>query len=91
MPSATSGLAQSIYNTADARITGGELELRLAPAAGLELSANLGLTDAYFQVYKGAALLAVLSAQLLLRRLATEEVRRRQEAEQLHAEARGYA
>jgi ribose transport system permease protein len=52
---------------------------------------NLGLTDAYYQVYKGAALLAVLSAQLLLRRLATEEVRRRQEAEQLHAEARGYA
>jgi hypothetical protein len=52
---------------------------------------NLGLTDAYYQVYKGAALLAVLSAQLLLRRLATQEVRRRQEAEQLLAEARGYA
>jgi ribose/xylose/arabinose/galactoside ABC-type transport system permease subunit len=48
---------------------------------------NLGLTDAYYQVYKGAALLAVLSAQLLLRRLAAEEVRRRQEAEQLLAEA----
>jgi ribose/xylose/arabinose/galactoside ABC-type transport system permease subunit len=52
---------------------------------------NLGLTDAYYQVYKGAALLAVLSAQLLLRRLAAEEVRRRQEAEQLLAAARGYA
>jgi ribose transport system permease protein len=48
---------------------------------------NLGLTDAYYQVYKGAALLAVLSAQLLLRRLAAEEVRRRQETEQLLAEA----
>jgi iron complex outermembrane receptor protein len=48
VPSATSGLAQSIYNTADARIAGGELELRLAPAAGLELSANLGLTDAKY-------------------------------------------
>jgi ribose/xylose/arabinose/galactoside ABC-type transport system permease subunit len=52
---------------------------------------NLGLTDAYYQVYKGAALLAVLSAQLVLRRLAAEEVRRRQEAEQLLAEARGFA
>jgi ribose transport system permease protein len=52
---------------------------------------NLGLTDAYYQVYKGAALLAVLSAQLLLRRLAAEEVRRRQDAEQLLAEARVYA
>jgi iron complex outermembrane receptor protein len=49
VPSATSGLAQSIYNTADARITGGELELRLAPAAGLELTANLGLTDAKYK------------------------------------------
>src|SRR5581483_5398027 len=52
---------------------------------------NLGLTDAYYQVYKGAALLGVLSVQLLLRRLAAEEVRRRQEAEQLLAEAHGYA
>jgi ribose transport system permease protein len=52
---------------------------------------NLGLTDAYYQVYKGAALLAVLSAQLLLRRVAAEEVRRRQEAEQLGAAVRGYA
>jgi ribose transport system permease protein len=52
---------------------------------------NLGLTDAYYQVYKGAALLAVLSTQLLLRRLAADEVRRRQEAEQLLAQARGYA
>jgi ribose transport system permease protein len=52
---------------------------------------NLGLTDAYYQVYKGAALLAVLSTQLLLRRLAADEVRPRQEAEQLLAQARGYA
>jgi ribose transport system permease protein len=52
---------------------------------------NLGLTDAYYQVYKGAALLAVLSVQLLLRRLAAEEVRRRHETEQLLAETRGYA
>jgi ribose/xylose/arabinose/galactoside ABC-type transport system permease subunit len=52
---------------------------------------NLGLTDAYYQVYKGAALLAVLSVQLLLRRLVAEDVRRRQESEQLLAEAAGYA
>jgi iron complex outermembrane receptor protein len=52
VPSATSGLAQSVYNTADARITGGELELRLAPATGLELTANLGLSDAdYTRVF----------------------------------------
>ena len=48
VPSATSGLAQSIYNTADARITGGELELNLRPASGLELSANVGVTHARY-------------------------------------------
>ena len=52
---------------------------------------NLGLTDAYYQVYKGAALLAVLSAQILLRRRIAQDVRRRQEHERLLAEARGYA
>jgi len=52
---------------------------------------NLGLTDAYYQAYKGAALLAVLSAQILLRRRIAEDVRRRQEHERLLAEARGYA
>lgn len=52
---------------------------------------NLGLTDAYYQLYKGAALLGVLSIQIWLRRLVTEEVRRRQEQEQLLAQARGYA
>lgn len=48
VPSLTSGLAQSVYNTADARIRGGELEGWLRPAAGLTLSANLGLTDAEY-------------------------------------------
>ena len=52
---------------------------------------NLGLTDAYYQVYKGAALLAVLSAQILLRRRIAQDVRRRQEQDRLLAEARGYA
>lgn len=52
---------------------------------------NLGLTDAYYQLYKGAALLGVLSVQIWLRRLVVEEVRRRQEQEQLLAHARGYA
>ena len=49
VPSLTSGLAQSVYNTADARIRGGELEAWLRPAAGLSLSANLGLTDADYR------------------------------------------
>jgi ribose transport system permease protein len=42
---------------------------------------NLGLEDAYYQVYKGAILLAVLSAQIWLRRLAAGTERRRLEAE----------
>jgi iron complex outermembrane recepter protein len=46
VPSLTSGLAQSVYNTADARIRGGEVEGWLRPARGLTLSANIGLTDA---------------------------------------------
>jgi ribose transport system permease protein len=52
---------------------------------------NLGLTDAYYQLYKGAALLAVLAAQILLRKRVAEDVRRRQDHERLAAEAAGYA
>jgi ribose transport system permease protein len=52
---------------------------------------NLGLTDAYYQLYKGAALLGVLSIQIWLRRLVVDEARRRQEAELIVAQARGYA
>jgi ribose/xylose/arabinose/galactoside ABC-type transport system permease subunit len=49
---------------------------------------NLGLEDAYYQVYKGAVLLAVLSVQIWLRRLAAATERRRLEAEALgHAGA----
>jgi len=46
LPSQSSGLAQSVYNTADARITGAEIEASFMPARGLTVSANLGLTDA---------------------------------------------
>lgn len=49
VPSLTSGLAQSVYNTADARIRGGELEGWLRPADGLTLSAQVGLTDADYR------------------------------------------
>jgi ribose transport system permease protein len=42
---------------------------------------NLGLTDAYYQVWKGAILLAVLSVQIWLRRQADREERRRLDAE----------
>lgn len=48
VPSLTAGFAQSIYNTADARIKGLELEARVEPAHGLTFSANLGLTDAEY-------------------------------------------
>jgi ribose/xylose/arabinose/galactoside ABC-type transport system permease subunit len=44
---------------------------------------NLGLEDAYYQVYKGAVLLAVLSVQIWLRRLAAASERRRLEVEAL--------
>jgi ribose transport system permease protein len=46
---------------------------------------NLGLTDSYFQLYRGLALLAVLSVQIILRRLTDEEERRRREGEHLSA------
>jgi ribose transport system permease protein len=46
---------------------------------------NLGLTDSYFQLYRGIALLAVLSVQIAVRRVTDEEERRRLEQEQLSA------
>ncbi len=49
VPSESSGLAQSIYNTADARILGGELEATLRPAKGFTLSGSVGLTDAEYR------------------------------------------
>lgn len=52
VPSLTSGLAQSVYNTADARIRGAELEAAVEPVPGLTLSANVGYTDAeYREIY----------------------------------------
>jgi ribose/xylose/arabinose/galactoside ABC-type transport system permease subunit len=42
---------------------------------------NLGLTDAYYQVYKGAILLGVLAVQIWLRRIAETSVRRGMERE----------
>lgn len=48
VPSLTSGLAQSIFNTADARIRGVEIEASAHPLAGLSLSASLGHTDARY-------------------------------------------
>jgi ribose transport system permease protein len=40
---------------------------------------NLGLTDSYFQLYRGLALLSVLTVQILVRRVTDEEERRRRE------------
>jgi iron complex outermembrane receptor protein len=48
VPSLSSGLAQSIYNTADARIRGGEIEAEYALTANLRISANLGYVDAAY-------------------------------------------
>ncbi len=48
VPSNTSGLAQSVFNTADARLRGIELEAELAVTERLKLSANLGYTDARY-------------------------------------------
>lgn len=48
VPSASSGLAQSIYNTADARIRGGEIEAEYALTANLRIAANLGYVDARY-------------------------------------------
>lgn len=44
---------------------------------------NLGLTDSYFQLYRGLALLAVLTVQILVRRVTDEEERRKREQEYL--------
>lgn len=49
VPSATSGLAQSVYNTADARIRGGEVELAARLVRGLSLGAHAGFTDAGYR------------------------------------------
>lgn len=49
VPSATSGLAQSVYNTADARTRGGEIEASVELGGGLTLSGNLGYTDAAYR------------------------------------------
>ncbi len=49
VPSLSSGLAQSVYNTADARILGGELEGAVPVTPGLTLSANVGLIDAQYR------------------------------------------
>ncbi len=47
--SATSGLAQSVYNTADARIWGGEAEARFAVTPHLLLAANVGYIHAAYR------------------------------------------
>lgn len=52
VPSATSGLAQSIFNTANARIRGGELEVTARPFEGLSLNASLGHIDARYTSVK---------------------------------------
>lgn len=49
LSSASSGLAQSVYNTADARIWGAEAEARLALASRLALTLNLGYIDAGYR------------------------------------------
>jgi len=49
VPSVSSGLAQSVFNTADARIKGGEIEAEFALTGRLQLSANLGYVDARYK------------------------------------------
>ena len=49
VPSLISGLAQSIANTADARIRGGEMEASFEPAQGWRISASLGHIDARYK------------------------------------------
>lgn len=49
VPSSSSGLAQSIYNTADARIRGGEVEASLQLSQGLGFSASVGHIDASYR------------------------------------------
>ena len=47
--SAASGVAQSIFNTADARITGGEVEGRYALTGNLLISGNVGIINAKYK------------------------------------------
>ncbi|AOL93573.1 TonB-dependent receptor [Porphyrobacter sp. LM 6] len=47
--SPTAGVAQSIFNTADATISGFEAEARLRATDSLVLTANIGLIDAAYQ------------------------------------------
>ncbi len=47
--SSTSGLTQSVYNTADARIRGAEIEASFEPGAGFRLEANGGYLDARYR------------------------------------------
>ena len=47
--SATAGLAQSVYNTADARIRGGEVEASFAVSPMLTLNAHAGHVDADYR------------------------------------------
>lgn len=49
VPSLSSGLAQSVYNTADARILGGEIDASVEPAPGFTLTGNVGYTDAKYR------------------------------------------
>ena len=49
VPSTTSGLAQSDYNTADARIRGAEVEAALQVSEAFHLTANAGYIDAEYR------------------------------------------
>lgn len=49
VPSLSSGLAQSVYNTADARILGGEIDASVEAAPGFTLTGNVGYTDAEYR------------------------------------------
>ncbi len=49
LPSVSSGLAQSVYNTADARIRGGEVEAAFQVNDAFILTANAGYIDAEYK------------------------------------------
>lgn len=49
VPSLSSGLAQSVYNTADARIRGGEIEAEFRVTPQFQLAAHAGYTDAEYR------------------------------------------
>lgn len=71
------------------RLVGGEGNMGRTALGVLFISilnsglSNLGLNDAYYQLYRGLALLGVLSIQILLRRTSAEKARRRHELERL--------